>query len=791
MLPIAHISKAIGLRWSLRQPALGTTSCILSSHGKRFSRLHPNGAPPGGERLDPVADRTVFPEASQIAWNWPKDDGVFANLQPMPRTSLGLRPLKNPVSSLPLAPSLSDLKSPWPTSILDNQPPLPSTATEDSLEVNENAAGSRIDSLLRPQFQHEVAAGHSKTLSNQFLEALQTQDPNRIYQLLREFVTSQGAEAKSEWLQTAPPTTISALFRALDPVEVGSRLDTIHELNIPERMNDYSPVSQALDEFGIRRVYRDLFSTILAFTHMVLREGLPLTSDGFVVLLRCAGATSNVQLVKHVWKLMDDFGIQDIRSTRLYDEFIQARFLTRPLYVQHDLARLHLRPRDITGHRKHGRIDPRLKGKLEKIRLYKARARSSRFGFDPHNPQQDLHWLLSLPRPLARVWDSALKQGAELEEELLCSYMIACSRVHNIRQVKVLVSRCFGISLPDQEDRRLPEVPRLTRIPSQRLLDAIVNSLGNAGLSKWARQLLVALSRKHKTPIPAAIWSRLLEYTFISASHRLRTEWSMYESSFPQKRAATAHDVIAVWDIMVSEPHNVEPTFEDLDKYVKALIQVGRFEDARLGLRAGKQHYQLLTEKVQERLFESLHPSPPPSVLDAFFRAKARQHRAWYSIQRWCDMWIRMSSRHGPDPGLAAREGIPDFVAEFRDFVPHPVVYYTDAGIVRLNLAEESKAFSWQRGLVTSAPTSIHKSDRSRPIQDCDGNALLDNAGRPTYEKVNRPFQRSFEIGSRVRKVQPWEKNSIAAYCVRRDTGKHGADALHLRHTSVAECVEW
>ncbi|ROT38176.1 hypothetical protein SODALDRAFT_278519 [Sodiomyces alkalinus F11] len=635
------------------------------------------------------------------------------------------------------------------------------------------------------------------------LQAVQRQDAPEAYSLLKVFITTAPSlfrEAAAA-LTSLPRTCITQIFQTLDPVEAGSRLDCTHGLLISENLQEYSPVARAFDELGVRKIYKDVFATLLAFADIVIRHGHSLIIPEYIVLLRCAGATSDPMAAKDVWKMMDKAGVTDARTGHAHDEFMKARFLTEPLYLQNDLARGRLRPRNLSGARKTRSISSSLRGRLEKLRLYRTRARRFQYGQAPHQPERDLARVLSLPHPLKRIWHGLINRGIKPDHQLYCTYMIACGRVGNLFQIIHSLAKDLGLEFSDVEDHRLTNIsggfnfPRGSSLaPTTRLLHAVVHSLGTAGYVVLAKKVLQHLSRRYGLTIPATTWSDLLEYTYMSSTHDARTEWALFEARSVRNRDIQAQDVIDVWETMLSEPYNTQPTLEDLDKYTNALLQVGRFEDAVEAIRLGSSHYHSLTHDVHDALAESLYPSALPSATDQYLRAKARQHRSWFTIQRWCERWLRRTSRQNLADETVSTQAIPDFVAEFRAFIPSPAVYHTPGGLVRLFASEGTKAkYRWRKEEVQSTPTLVLRRDKTDPVVGGErGEQLRNEQGQPLYHRKNRLFQQTFERGVRVRRTLAWEEVGVLRYCMREaDDVRDGARLPSLRVGRMADCVEW
>ncbi|KAM0276737.1 hypothetical protein ACHAQH_006448 [Verticillium albo-atrum] len=757
-------TEAVGLRQCLRPVPLGTPSRVLLTRLRRFTRARP--AQDGWGRLESV-ERSTFdvpPPAKLPDWGF-------------------------------LKPNIDDVQSVAEPKVryLDRQPSRGRSdqrqfeATTTLWDRSEEVA-IKNDDPMAPE-----------NLSSLLLETLRTQDVVETLSIVRALVNSPSAEESIAAVRAIPRTTISEVLRCLDPLEAGHRLDCTHSLVIPDHLQEFSPVALAFDEFGVRKIYKDLFTTVLAFVELLHQAGHQLMLADYVVLLRCAGATSDVTAAKRVWKLMDLNEVWDLRESLGYDELVKARYLVEPLYRQYDLTRVRLRPRNL---RKLNRPDLALRGRLEKLRLYEARSKYHAYGKSPHQPERDLHWVLSLPGPLNRIWFKMLNQGVTITESLQCSYLVACGYAGNLRMIEAVLSRFYDVSIVDGKTRRgITADSRNALItggrkfpighplaPTPRLLNAIAHSLGAAGYVLLAKKLVEFFSQQYRITIPPATWSDLLDHTYIISTHRAQVEWGMYESNMPVKnRAVKAEDVIDIWRAMTAQ--GIQPSFEDLDKYVNALIQSGSFDDAWKAIRTGSAHYHTLMTETQDALFEALYPSPPRSASDRVVRAKAKQHRAWYSIQRWCDRWLLRFSRREERAENDLTRRIPDFVAEFMDYMPHPATYHVASGLVRLHANHQQKRMGWEKSDFASTPTLMIERDNQDPRVDENGRQLVNDAGHPQYHTKNRTYQHLDRRLLRTRREQPWEAVGFYKHCV--DDGATKSGWPHLKFSNVAHCVEW
>ncbi|KAL9946313.1 hypothetical protein D7B24_001812 [Verticillium nonalfalfae] len=773
MIPTLFKTEAIGMRQCLRPVPLGTSSRVLLTRLRRFTRARP--AQDGWGRLESVERPAAFdvpPPVKMPDWGF-------------------LKPNTEHVQSV-TEPKIRYLDR-QPSRARSDQRQFAATTT---LWDRSEEVAIKNDDPMAPW-----------NLSSLLVETLRTRDVVETLSVVRALVNSPSADEAIAAMRGIPRTTVSEILRCLDPLEAGHRLDCTHSLVIPDHLQEFSPVALAFDEFGVRKIYKDLFTTMVAFVELLHQAGHQLMLADYVVLLRCAGATSDVTAAKRVWKLMDLNEVWDLREGLGYDELVKARYLVEPLYRQYDLARVRLRPRNL---RKVNRPDMALRGRLEKLRLYEARSKYHAYGKSPHQPERDLHWVLSLPGPLNRIWFKMLNQGVTITESLQCSYLVACGYAGNLRMIETILARFYDISIVDGKTRRgitadsrnvlitggrkFPHGHPLT--PTPRLLNALVHSLGAAGYVLLAKKLVEFFAQQYRLDIAAATWSDLLNHTYIISTHRAQVEWGLYESNMAVKnRAVRAEDVLDVYHAMTA--HGIEPSFEDLDKRVNALIQSGAFDEAWTAIRSGSAHYRTLMAETQDALFEALYPSPPRSASDRVVRAKAKQHRAWYALQRWCDRWLLRFSRREARLGVGdtmdadgdLTRRIPDFVAEFVDYMPYPATYHVASGLVRLQANHQQKRMGWEKRDVASAPTLVVERDGQDPRLDEDGRHVVSEAGQPQYHVRTRTYQHLDRRAQRTRRAQPWEAVGFYKHCVADGAAEGGWP--HLKYSNVAHCVEW
>ncbi|GJC96113.1 hypothetical protein ColKHC_04939 [Colletotrichum higginsianum] len=581
------------------------------------------------------------------------------------------------------------------------------------------------------------------------LKAVQSQDTNTILRGVVALARHPQPIEVAEALQKLSPTAFSEIVRSLDPSRVGPRSDATHGLRIQSGLGQFSSVASVADQYGVRKIYRNAFNALRSLFDLRSYQGSDPSRADYVVLLRCAGAASDFEAAKGIWhgEMKGDV-VGNPRDGLVFAEYFKTRFLTDPTYTQNDLARFRLRPRNMARRRK-GFAETRLLWPLEKLRLSIASHKRDSFGRARWLPTHDMHRLLSLPAPVRRLRRYIQRERKVVDEEFYCAYLLASARAGSFRDMIGLLWRTWKIKITDLQDHRAAQIvggvqrrnlnPLLQ--PTERLIHAIVQSFGCSGHVILAQKLIMYISQRWQIPIPQSSWSSLLEWTYILSSAPANREWRIMGDT---NRMIRADEVLSLWETMRGEPFMAEVGLHETDIYVKSLISAGRLDEAWEAIKHRRTEYDSLCEEVEEALFESLYPSPPPSSIARHLRLKTRKHMMWYTIQRWCQQWLRRTSkslRHRPH---LSPQIIPHFVGDFYRFLPDPITYTTNGGTVRIANTETNQKTRWVKRLVLGAPTQRLAPDPSRvKYANSDGVTkpedlipVMTLSGEPAYESM-------------------------------------------------------
>ncbi|GKT54228.1 hypothetical protein ColTof3_01567 [Colletotrichum tofieldiae] len=581
------------------------------------------------------------------------------------------------------------------------------------------------------------------------LRAVQSQDTNKILRGVMTLAHHQQQIEVADALHHLSPTVFSAIVRSLDPSRVGPKSDATHGLRIQSGLGQFSSVASVADQYGVRKIYKNAFHALRSLFDLRSYHGSNPSRADYVVLLRCAGAASDFEAAKGIWHgAMKGDPAGSPRDGLVIAEYFKTRFLTDPTYTQNDLARFRMRPRNIARNRK-SFDETKLLWPLEKLRLSVAVRKRNSFGRARWLPTHDLHRLVSLPAPVRRLRNYITRERKVVDEEFYCAYLLASARAGSFRDMIGLLWRTWKIKITDLRDHRAAEITGGIRRrnlnpllqPTERLIHGIVQSFGCTGHVILARKLIIYISQRWQIPIPPSSWSALLEWTYILSSKPASTEWKIMGDP---NRIIRADEVLSLWETMKGEPFLVNIGLHETDIYIKSLISAGRLDEAWEAMKQGCAEYDSLCEEVEEALFESLYPSPPPTSIARHQRLKTRQHMAWYAIQGWCQQWLRRTSKSLRHRADLSPQIIPHFVGDFYRFLPDPITYTTNGGTVRIANTETNQKAKWVKCIVPSAPTQRLAPDPSRPKYAKPAGAsdpeelipVLTQLGDPVYESM-------------------------------------------------------
>ncbi|KAL6859484.1 mitochondrial ATPase expression domain-containing protein [Trichoderma novae-zelandiae] len=525
-----------------------------------------------------------------------------------------------------------------------------------------------------------------------------------------------------------PAATVSEILRSIDPL-LSPETDIAHGLHLTQAHAQFTYSGMLLNQFGVRKVHHGTLQGVR--TLLEIRSQAPpshsLTAADFEVAMRCAGAAVDYQQAKEFWTAMAAHGLQDSRTSQSWSDFIKARFMVEPVYYQFDRSRIAFLARDLYSN--HNPLPVSRLEHLDSIRFSVNALKREPWNRRSDQLDEDMRRLLrrrgGYPS-FKHHWIRNFYYGHEMDEEVLCTSMIAFSRSSSVHSIKkMILENYYGIIITGTHPsdfhisggRDFP--PNSPLKPTRRLLHAIVEAFGSMSHIVLGTKLLDFVSRRYGIPIPHETWSNLLSWTYVSASKpfkRTRNIHSGGTSSSPSRSTSTsAADVRHIWDVMTSPAYSFQPTLADLDIYVKTLLNQRSFGRAITTIRTRAiplyaslrqaHHAALADEILQLDALSSVYNFHAASLTA---RATARRRRsqllldhAHHLIASWLARLLKSASAvKSARQGSLMRVRVPDLLREFPDFFHPQIRYRTAQGHVVLQRPEEDvpPRFDWDGG---------------------------------------------------------------------------------------------
>ncbi|KAG8157044.1 hypothetical protein KVR01_013034 [Diaporthe batatas] len=530
------------------------------------------------------------------------------------------------------------------------------------------------------------------------LNALRQGDTFRLYLalmgLVRGHETAGGSEAFTQVVATIPATTFSEILRNLDPHRVAEEVDTAPGINITYGTAVYTPLGELVNQWGVKTLYVRILRRLLHIQLARRSAGLvPLMND-YVVLIRCAGAASNIRAAKDLWHAMVGDGRVTIRHSTAYSEFLRARYLAENIYANNDLNRFRLRPLDM--HRSSLRLRPHSVLRLKNIMSSIRGRRKHRFGSNMHERFYDepLTRVLRKRDPLNKLERAVVLRGMSNNEDVVCALVKANGRVGRLAATRGLLKAKWGLAIGKDPATGAISIegghtypPDSPRRPTAALLDAVVHGYGCAGEITTAVRLVDYISQHFSIPVPDRVWSDLIDYTRIMQTRPASTEWAI--ANLATKGARRQH-VMEIWKLCTQEPYSFQPGAADYYNLIKSLIDRGQpVLHAVEALRQIKPLYDEAVGACEQAWCELVQTTaqgvPNHGAFRRYKLLQARRSHVWFMFQYSIHLILK-GLRPGRIDDESAVRAVPKLIGDFAPFIPSGGVSYRIAtGLVEFN----------------------------------------------------------------------------------------------------------
>ncbi|KAG5665860.1 hypothetical protein KAF25_009985 [Fusarium avenaceum] len=632
------------------------------------------------------------------------------------------------------------------------------------------ASISPLTSTLPSTFAHQRGASLSEnnstriTLLDNLLRAIRCRDAGYIIEAFRDWVMSFNDEnpqvvyAALQELVELPTTTFSAILRALDPIE-NPELDVAHGIKISQGEMQFTNACHLIDAFGVRHQHRFILNALKALLEARREAGRTLIINDYEVLIRCAGAASDINEAIYWFGAITRDGLQPKRTTETWNVFLRARYQIDPVYYQYDRQRVTQTSRD--AYRIFFETELKNVWRMESLR----HSRNALLKL-PFNRQPGRLWASNYLWMRQKTgyqsyfahWRRSKDIGVLLNEEMLCNALIGFARSGSLAHIRgIVLKRGFGIGLVENKETGTFQIggnktfrEGNPRAPTVRLLNAIVEGFGGMSRIRLALDLLIHVSKAYNIPIPRETWSNLYNWAYSCSTKPNRPQRKLMQKPLS---AVVDHKLVTeIWDTMTSEPYNIEPTFEDYIAYAKSLIFRNKFNAALDVIRDhAVPHYRRLEEEHQQIVFNEVLQEVS-GVSYQRVRVETQKDNAWYQIQDCLSRVFKGASMFSPRrKSKFPYTALPNLVAEFSEFFGDQIRYRTAQGYVLLERSVEVPRFTWSRQKRTTLP----QLKGGLEIKMMETRGVIEE--EPTFEGRQQKWPRTREMV-----IKEWKRNPIA-----------------------------
>lgn len=585
--------------------------------------------------------------------------------------------------------------------------------------------------MIQPQFS-DVQPPQERSELHIVLRAVQKRDTAQLHRAFAQWVGHLADNASPHHLAAVheaidlSPATFSELVRCLDPFHADN--DVASGLRITKGHTQYTGAGSLVDAHGVRDRHRQVLAGLQLLFEIRTPHHGPCIAD-YEVAMRAAGAAQDLHAARAFWAAIAKAGLQKWRTPQTWNEFIKAFFLTEPLYYQFDRARVAVKAQDLVRNRNPQPMQ--VVKQLDRLRHAISVLEPEPWSRSPQDESQEVMRELRKRvqyRGYRAHFVRGLSYGREMDEALLCTSIKAFARSSSLSAIKeYILQGHYGIILEGDRD---PDPTQITVTgghdfpadsplrPTVALLEAIADAYGSMSHIPLAVHLINFLSTRYNIPVPHAVWSSLLHWSYLFSSKPFNTGRKQL-GAYPST-AQRPNDVMQIWAAMTSPSQGrVTPTFDDYDIYIKTLLVQRCVVKALHTIEEyAMPHYASLVESYERSLADeilqadALGSHAPLRATRRRQEAETLKDHTHNRIALWFKKLLRVVSenrqlREGP----AGRVLVPNLLKHYAYFLPATVKYRTAQGTVTFELSGDESTVDrlegWRAHWRTTLPAKL------------------------------------------------------------------------------------
>jgi len=517
------------------------------------------------------------------------------------------------------------------------------------------------------------------------MAALRTRDPHAVMKVVLDLAALDRRDPSV--LVSLPPSIFSEVLRCMDPKHFLDRHSELYKSVGPWTMK-----LLGLDH-ALRQEDFYYFSTVfLAQVKDIIdarKLWWPLTLSDYKYLLKCACSVGHAQAAEEIWHSM----------TRPYMEWMAdgTQIKRQPLDPDLECYNLYLTVkcwREST--------NPNQRHRLRVIAQNLAPRQWEKVPYELSGHRAGPNH--GVKAQVSRVFRKMVQAGIAGNEETFRLMMTALAREGDMLGVEAILKKVWSIDVPAIMAGNEAEISPVTNYhpsspfyPSKHFLFTICHVYGINNNIPTALSLIDYISRQYSLPVSLEAWNELLEWTFVLSNKVvLRRKWrgkdGVARDIGRQVGELPPEAVSNLWQTMISEPYNVQPTIQMYNRYISNLLYRQRFGEVQdrmeEALQLLKRDVLDLTRKnVAFKLSMRQHSSKLVTEKRArdVVLALLRVSRNRQYLKRWVRLLLRRGTVFLRRSESWSLRNIPIILEKWWLFLPDRVQYFVPTGSVVLH----------------------------------------------------------------------------------------------------------
>ncbi|KAA6408485.1 MAG: hypothetical protein FRX48_07567 [Lasallia pustulata] len=480
----------------------------------------------------------------------------------------------------------------------------------------------------------------------------------------------QRASMDETYVGSIPATMFMEILRTLDPMAL---------------VDPYKEVYRDLHPSDVKQLgaeqFQDVFYRFVSIMEDIIRKrraaGFKMGIGEYKCILNCIRSGGDATAARAVWNGMLEDGVEP--DTLCYNYYFETLCWSNA-YDPMEREKLRVIPYHMS------------------MRLPVKLGRERRPGFMGYQVGDR-----GICQEVVKLFSNMVDKGIAADEKTFCLLMTAMAREGDLLGPKSVLRKVWDVdvdTLLSRDDSAVQSaeiLPTTSPVyPSEWLLFTIAHIFGSNNDIPTALCVVDHVSRKYSLEITREVWAQLLEWTFVLASRRNGNR----KSDGAQLGQLPLQSVENLWNTMVSEPYNVQPTTPMYNRLIRNLWSRDMIDLMLSNMRMGLQgwlskraqlgsHLGLLQQDEGRKGNTTKFPTSIEAMSKEVRLLRLQEARDYAMIQRWVRLLFagRRWNWDGDTKRLAwALRGLPAAMDEWSRFKPRKgFAYNMYAGRLRFN----------------------------------------------------------------------------------------------------------